>query len=81
MTTLEIKLSLPDRLAREAQEAGLLSPEALAAMVSETLRNRRVDELFVAMDRMASAGGAPLTEEDIQAEIDAVRTERRARRS
>lgn len=30
MTTLEVKLNLPDRLAREAQAAGLLTPEALA---------------------------------------------------
>ena len=29
MTTLEVKLSLPDSLAKEAQQAGLLAPEAL----------------------------------------------------
>lgn len=29
MTTLRLKLDLPDRLAREAQAAGLLTPEAI----------------------------------------------------
>lgn len=81
MTTLELKLSLPDRLAKEAQEAGLLSPQAIEAMVRETLRTRRVDELFGAMHRMAQVDPAPMTEEEIQAEIDAARAERRARRS
>lgn len=31
MTTLELKLSLPDRLAEEAQAAGLLTPAAIGS--------------------------------------------------
>ncbi|MBI3149635.1 MAG: hypothetical protein HYZ17_14085 [Betaproteobacteria bacterium] len=79
MTTLE--LTLPDQLAREAQAAGLLTPQALEAMVRENLRKQRVDELFAAMQRMHAVNTPPLTEEEIQAEIDAARAERRARRS
>lgn len=81
MTTLKLKFNLPDQLAREAQEAGLLSPEAIQSMVVQTLRARRVDELFTAMDRMAAIDSAPMTEVEIQAEIDAARAERCARRS
>ena len=41
MTTLELKLNLPDRLAREAQAAGLLTPEALSQMLKDAMRRRR----------------------------------------
>lgn len=78
MTT--VQLTLPDGLAQEAQAAGLLTPQALEAMVRETLRKQRIDELFDAMERMHAVDAAPMTEEEIQAEIDAVRAERRARR-
>lgn len=75
-----VTLSLPDTLAREARDAGLLTPEALEVMLRERLRKQRVDELFTAMDKMAALPGAPMTEEEIQAEIEAARAERRARR-
>ena len=45
MTNLELKLSLPDRLAQEAQAAGLLTPEAIESMLRETLRRQHVEEL------------------------------------
>ena len=38
-----------------------------------------MDELFGAMDRLADANIPPMTMEEIQAEVDAVRAERRAR--
>lgn len=79
MTT--VQLTLPDGLAQEAQTAGLLTPQALEAMVRETLHKQRVNELFEAMQRMHAVDAPPMTEEEIQAEIDAARTERRARRS
>lgn len=77
-----VTLSLPDTLAQEARAAGLLTPEAVEATLRERLRTQqRVGELFTAMDKMAALPGAPMTEEEIQAEIEAVRAERRARRS
>ena len=78
MTTLEIKL--PDALAKEARSAGLLTPEALELMLREAMRLRAADRLRTAMERMAKADVPPMTESEIQAEIDAVRAERRARR-
>ena len=80
MTTLELKVTLPDDLARRAKEAGLLSSEAVAAMLSERLRARHVDELFVAMDRMAAVDApAAMSPEEVAGEIAAIRAERRAK--
>ena len=75
MTTVEI--TLPDGLAKEAQQAGLLTPEALETMLRERLRVRGIAELREAVDRMALADGAPMTMDEIQAEIHAYRRERR----
>lgn len=77
MTTLEI--NLPDALAREAREAGLLTPEAIERLLREAVRRKAVDELFEAADRMAAANIPPMTMEEIQAEVDAVRNARRER--
>lgn len=75
MTTVEF--TLPDGLAMEARQAGLLTPEALEAMLRERLRARRIAELRGAVDQMASGGDAPMTMDEIQAEIQAYRQERR----
>lgn len=40
MTVLEIKLSLPDSVAKEVQAAGLLTPEAIARLVRAERRAR-----------------------------------------
>ena len=78
MTTVEI--SLPDQLAAEAQEAGLLSSERLEALLREQLRKQRVDELFAAMDRAAAVPDPPpMSPEEIAEEIQAMRAERRAK--
>jgi Na+/serine symporter len=39
-------MTIPDNLAQEARAAGLLTPQALEAILRETLRKQRVDELF-----------------------------------
>ncbi len=44
------------------------------------MRQRAVGELFEAMDRMEAEGGMPMTEDEVQAEVDAVRAARRAAR-
>ena len=77
MTTLEVKLDLPESLAKEAQQAGLLTPQAVETMLRERLRAQRVAELREAVKQMVSAGGAPMTMEEIEAEIQAYRKERR----
>jgi metal-responsive CopG/Arc/MetJ family transcriptional regulator len=77
MTTIEI--SLPDGLAKEANEAGLLTSEAIEKLVREAIRRRALGELKEAMERMAAVDGPVMTPEEIEEEIQAARTERRAR--
>lgn len=79
MTTLELKLNLPDRLAQDAAQMGLLEPECLQSLLREAVRSRRVTQLAEARRRVAAAGIAPLSLEEIQEEVDAVRAERRNR--
>ncbi len=45
MTTLELKLDLPARLARGAQVAGLLTPEGTKQLLQDAMR-RRAKELI-----------------------------------
>jgi len=74
-----ITVSLPDELAQQAQSAGLLRPEAIAALLREAVRKRQVDQLFTTMDKLAELKPA-LTEEEIDAEIAAARADRARRR-
>ncbi len=75
MTTLQVKLELPDPLAAEAQAAGLLTPEQLERMLREALRARRAEKLAAAREVLAANPLPPMTPEEIQAEIDAYRAE------
>jgi hypothetical protein len=77
----ELKVTLPDRLAREAREAGLLSAKAIKRLLLEAMRRRAAAREFLAVaDRVVAAGVPPMSEEEIQAEVDAVRRARRRRR-
>lgn len=80
MTTLQVKLSLPDRLAREAQAAGLLTPEALSQMLKDTMRRRAGQALLAGAARATAAGSEPLSMRQIQAEVNAVRRARKTRK-
>lgn len=79
MTTVELTLNLPDSLANAAGDAGLLTPEAIERLLREAVRRKAVDELFEKMDELADANFPPMTMEEIQAEVNAVRAERRNR--
>ena len=73
MTTLELKLDLPDRLAQDAAQMGLLEPDKLQSLLREAVRNRRIAQLAEARARVAAAGIAPMSMEEIQSEVDAYR--------
>jgi hypothetical protein len=77
MVTLEIKLDLPDGLAREAEASGLLTPQAIESLIREEIRRRRIDGLFDAADRLAGLEMPPLTDAEVEAEIRAARRRRR----
>jgi hypothetical protein len=77
MTTLEVKLNLSDRLAREAQAAGLLTPQALAQLLKDAMRRQAAQALLTGAARATRAGSKPLSMEEIQAEVNAVRRARK----
>lgn len=77
MTTIQV--DLPDATAQAAREAGLLTAQALERLLNDALRRKAVDELFGKMDELADANFPPMTMEEIQAEVNAVRAERRQR--
>ena len=77
MTTLTI--DLPDSLAEEAKQAGLLTPDAIESILRETLRRRAVNGLLTAADKLAMANFPSMTMEEIQEEVNAVRAQRKQR--
>ncbi len=77
MTTLQVKFELPERLAREAKAAGLLTPEALSRLLKEAMRRRAGQALLAGAERAAKADSEPITLEEIQAEVNAVRHARK----
>ena len=77
MTTVQIQL--PDELAQDAQAAGLLAPEAMAAMLREQLKKQAGEALRAMWARMPKEELTPATEQMIVEEVRAVRAERRTR--
>jgi len=61
MTRLSLEIELPDTLAKQAQEAGLLEPDAVERMVREALLARRVESLAQARDVLAANPLPPMT--------------------
>jgi len=78
---MELTIDLPDELASKAQAAGLLNSEAIEKLLREQLRKQAGQELRAMMDKLGADGTPPMTEDEVQAEIDAYRAERRAKRS
>jgi hypothetical protein len=56
---------------------GLLSPDSLQTLLREAVRSRRIAQLALARQRVAEAGVEPMSLDEIQEEVDAVRAERR----
>ncbi len=81
MTTLELKLDLPERLARDAEAAGLLTPKALRDMLKEAVERRASEVLLGGAARGSAMRAKPLSMKAIQAEVASVRRERGAQRS
>jgi hypothetical protein len=75
MTTVQI--TLPDALAQEAAQAGLLAPEKIASLLRQRLRAERIERLQAARTKLAVEPLDPMTPDEIQAEIKAYRAEQR----
>lgn len=77
MATVQIRLDLPEELAREAQERGLLSSKAIESLIRSEIRRARIGRLFDDMEKLSAVDAAPLTDAELEAEIRAVRSKRR----
>ncbi len=75
MTTVQI--TLPDELALKAANAGLLSPEAMEAMLRDQLRRRTGDELKALWQQAPEEHLTPEIEQEIVDEVHKVRAEKR----
>jgi hypothetical protein len=76
----KIQIELPDATAKAAREAGLLTPPALDRLPTDAIRRRRAaDMLLTIADRVSEADISPMSMEEIDAEVKAVRAERRRR--
>jgi hypothetical protein len=76
----KIQIELPDETAKAARDAGLLTSQALERLITDAIRRRRAaDSLLEIADRAARAGIEPMPMDEIDAEVKAVRANRRRR--
>ncbi|HFQ93025.1 MAG TPA: hypothetical protein ENK32_03375 [Anaerolineae bacterium] len=79
MPALELKLTMPSDLADKAESAGLLTSEAIINLIQEEIqRQQLVNQLFNAAGRLAALDLPPLTDAEIELEIQASRHARRS---
>jgi hypothetical protein len=78
--SIAIQLDLPEALAREARAKGLLESQSMTELISAELRRRKAAaELDQVLTEIGSQPGEPMSVEEIEAGVEAVRAERRAR--
>jgi hypothetical protein len=78
MTTIQIEL--PDATVKAAQAEGLLTSQTLTRLLSEELyRRQAAARLLQIADRLAEAGVAPMSMDEIDSEVKAARAERQRR--
>jgi len=75
----ELVLKLPDDLARRAMSAGLLSDGAIQCLLEEAMRRQAGRRLLEIAEGVHAAGIPHVSDEEIVAEVKAVRAERHAR--
>jgi len=74
-----IQTTLPDQLAKEAEQAGLLSQQSLEKTLRQWLKSRNFDELLDAMDQISAVNDLPcMSPEEVVEEIKLMRAEQRA---
>ncbi len=81
LQSITITIELPEEEIRRAKAAGVLAPESLARLIRDELERRAdVDRMREIMDALQSLPGRP-TPEEIDAEIQTYRAEKRAKRA
>jgi hypothetical protein len=81
MTELELKLSLPDRIAKQARAAGLLTSEAIERLVREAIRKAAAQRFIEYGKRLREPGGSEIADAELESELKAVRAELREARA
>ena len=79
----KIQIELPDATAQAAREAGLLSSTVIQELLEDTMRRQAgrraaLARLLAVAPAIGAAGAPPITEEEIAAEVEAARAERKA---
>jgi hypothetical protein len=77
----ELVINLPDDLARRARQAGLLSDSAIQELLEEAMRRQAGRRLLEVAEHIQATNVEPMSMDEIDAEVKAVRAERRARRA
>ena len=77
MTKLVVRL--PDELAQRAERAGLLSDSAIQRLLEDAMRREAGRKLLEVAARVQAADIAPMSDDEIVAEVKEVRAERRQR--
>jgi hypothetical protein len=77
----EVLIRLPDELAQRASRAGLLSDSAIQDLLEDATRRQAGRGLLDVAERIRATGIPPTSMEEIDAEVKAVRAERRARQA
>ena len=75
----KVQIQLPDQLAQDAQAAGLLTPEAMAAMLREQLKKQAGEDLRAMWAREPQEPFTAVEEQLIDEAVQTVRVEKRKR--
>lgn len=77
--SITIQLDLPEALAKEAQANGLLASAPIGDLLAAELRRRKAaSDLEKVLQEVRAQPGEPMTADEIQTEVEAVRAKRRA---
>ena len=78
--SITVQLDLPEAIAAEAKAKGLLDPKNLTRLIQREVEAESARRDFFNMVRdLRALPGEPMTMDEIQSEVDAVRAERPAR--
>lgn len=78
--SITVQLDLPEELAEQARAKGLLEPGELTRLIKrEISAEQDARDFFEMVRQLRSLPGEPMTMDEIQAEVDAVRAGRAVR--
>ena len=76
MTRVELSIDLPDRLASDARDAGLLAPATIKSMLEAAVRQKAAERIGEAATRGQVAGEEPMSLAELQRIVDSVRKQK-----